>query len=185
MKLRVVLSLILLIVFAGFIMGCNGQTNATNDQPPLEPYEDESELITDEVVLYFSDDQAMYLVPEKRMVTGKKNGKYPFPAGAIVLELIQGPKSEELRPTIPPETRLLAIDIVNGIAKVDFTEEFRTKHWGGTTGETMTILSIVNSLTELEEIEKVKLLIGGEQIDTLAGHWYLGEPIQRDESIIK
>ena len=70
------------------------------------------------------------------------------------------------------------------MATVDFSKELKTKHWGGSTGESMTIMSIVNSLTELPGIEKVQILIEGQKEDTLAGHWDLSSPISRDESII-
>ena len=48
----------------------------------------------------------------------------------------------------------------------------------------MTVYSIVNSLTQFEDIEKVQILIAGEEIETLAGHMDLAYPLERDESLI-
>ena len=48
----------------------------------------------------------------------------------------------------------------------------------------MTIMSLVNSLTELSEIEKVQMMVEGEEIDSLLGHWDTSQPIERDTKII-
>ena len=104
---------------------------------------------------------------------------------AVIDELIKGPEDSNLYQTIPPETKLLGIQIKDKIAYVDFSEEIRTKHWGGSTGEIMTMGSIVNSLTELEGIEKVLVLIEGETQDTLVGHLDISEPSGRIESLLE
>jgi len=71
--------------------------------------------------------------------------------------LIKGPKVAGLKPTIPEGTKLRsAIKIEGDVAIVDFTKEFRDNHPGGKAEERMTIYSVVNSLTELKEINKVK-----------------------------
>ena len=49
----------------------------------------------------------------------------------------------------------------------------------------MTVYSIVNTLAELPEIEMVRFLIEGEEIETLAGHLDLSEPVYPDEGLIK
>ena len=86
-----------------------------------------------------------------------------------VLELIEGPSNEDLRKTLPPETRLLSIVVNDGVAVVDFSQEFQTKHWGGSAGEGLTIQSLVKTLTSIEGIDKVQVLIQGEVIDSLVG----------------
>jgi spore germination protein GerM len=77
------------------------------------------------------------------------------------------------------------LKITDQIAYVDFSEEIRSKHPGGSAGELMTLNSIVNSLTELPEIKKVQIMINGKKVDTLVGHADLSQPLGRDESIIK
>lgn len=165
--------------------GCaNNKTDNNSNKPPLTPTQ-QKETVTEEITLYFGDDQAEYLIPEHRTVQVEKNASSEKLVQVIVNELIAGPKDESLRPTIPPETRLLSVEINNNTAKLNFKEEIRTKHWGGSAGETMTITSIVNTVTELNNIDKVQILIEGEIQDTLIGHWYIGEPIERNEEIIK
>jgi len=57
-------------------------------------------------------------------------------------------------------------------------------HAGGILNEQATIYSVVNSLTyNLPEIQEVKVLIGGSEKETLAGHILLLLPLQMDLSI--
>lgn len=133
------------------------------------------------VTLYFTGENAMYLEPEVREV--QKDGR---PLEQIVVEeLIKGPTKPGLFRTIPEGTKLLSIEVKDGIAYVNFSKEFKENHWGGSTGEAHTINSVVNSLTELPGIEKVQFLIEGKKEDTLAGHMIFDEPFSRNENIIK
>jgi germination protein M len=128
----------------------------------------------------------MYLLPESREIKIQKDIKTEvLIAEAIVNELIAGPTDTKLRATIPKETKLLSLKITDQVANVDFSEEIRSTHPGGSSGEAMTLNSIVNSLTELTGIKKVQILINGAKVDTLVGHADLSQPLSRNESIIK
>ncbi|MGM0501719.1 MAG: GerMN domain-containing protein [Bacillota bacterium] len=129
--------------------------------------------------VYFANSQASYLVSEQREV--KKNNLYQN----LIQELIAGPQSDELVVTIPPQTELLGIEVQSGVAKVNFSKELAEEHWGGTAGETMTVYSIVNTLTQFNEIDKVKILIDGAEIKTLAGHMELSKAIPFNSRIIQ
>lgn len=134
------------------------------------------------VTLYFSDEEAMYLVPVQVDVTLKAEDQLE----ATVLNLlIAGPTVEGLYATIPPETKIKNIYTNDGICYVDLSEEFVTKHSGGSTGETMTVFSIVNSLCELPTITKVQFLIEGTVRDEYKGHLQFNVPFQKNMDIIK
>jgi Sporulation and spore germination len=71
-----------------------------------------------------------------------------------------------------------------GTAYVNLANTISTNHPGGVLNELGTIYSIVNSLTyNLPEIKEVKILIGGIEKETLAGHCVLLLPLQMDLSI--
>lgn len=136
-----------------------------------------------EVLLYFADRDASYLVPELRR----------YPAGAeygpelILQGLIEGPHQPELSPTVPPTTRVLQVEQEGDLLKVVFSRELRDDHRApGSAGEIMTIFSIVNSLTELPGVERVLIGIEGdeERIDQVLFHLALDEPYERNESLI-
>lgn len=182
-KSAIVISLLLcLIIVVTALSGCDkspgGQTQV--DPPAVET------TLTEKVTLYFSDDQAMYLLPESREIKIKKDTRSESSiAEGIINQLIVGPTDPKLRATLPKETKLISVKITDQIAYVDFSEEIKSKHPGGSSGELMTLNSIVNSLTELTGIKKVQILINGKNVDTLAGHADLSRPLTRDESIIK
>lgn len=86
---------------------------------------------------------------------------------------------------IPKGTKLLGISLKEGIAYVNFSEEFKKNHPGGSLGELLTVYSIVNTLTEFPEVKKVQILINGAVLETLVGHIDLTSPLERDLSIVK
>ena len=73
-----------------------------------------------------------------------------------------------------------------GDAFVDLSPEVSTMHPGGSTNELLTVYAIVNTVTaNLSSVERVQILIGGKQADTLAGHVDLRRPFERDTSLVR
>ena len=97
----------------------------------------------------------------------------------VLEELIKGPESEDLTKTIPETVTVQSVTIENNLVHVDFSQEMHTDHWRGSTGELITVQSIVYTLTEFTFIEKVKMTVDGEIMDF--GHMSLDEPIGRNE----
>ncbi len=161
----------------------NGQIisdmNETNVEvnPSIEPYKTDNLTVK----LYFSDDNAMGLCAEERdiKITEKQSIETK-----IVEELIEGPQSENLVAVIPAETKVNNINTESGICYVDLSKEFVLQHNGGSTGELLTIYSIVNSLTELDYVKQVQFLIDGVKETSLAGHVDFSKTFERDESRI-
>lgn len=132
------------------------------------------------VVLYFASSDGKLVAVRREMP--KTQGI----ARQTMIELCQGPeKSDNLLATIPPGVTLKDINIKDGLARVDFSRELKTRHWGGSSGEILTVYSIVNTLTQFHSIEKVEILVEGQRLDTLAGHLDLSKPLERDGSLIK
>jgi len=133
-----------------------------------------------EVNLYFSDSQAMYLVSEKRKIPPTTSL-----VKQVVVELIKGPDSSDLYSTIPEGTRVNEVYIADDIVYVDLSEEVFKNHPGGSSGELMTVYSIVNSLTEISPIKGVQILVEGNERNSLVGHVDISMPLLRDEDWIK
>ena len=133
-----------------------------------------------EVNLYFPDSQAMYLVSEKRKIPQTTSL-----AKQVVIELIKGPTSSSLYPTIPQGTSINEVYIAGDIAYIDLSEEVFKNHPGGIGGELMTVYSIVNSLTEISPIKGVQILVEGNERNSLVGHVDISMPLLRDEDWIK
>jgi spore germination protein GerM len=137
-----------------------------------------------EVLLYFSDSDGEYLVGEKREISKKNEVKDE--AKEAILELIRGPKGK-LIPTLPPRTKLLTLQISDeGLAKVNFSSALSKDHPGGSSGELMTLYSIVNSLSlNFPQIKKVQILIDGKPVETITGHLSLKQPVSPKPDLIK
>lgn len=138
---------------------------------------EKNQTVNKELILYYPGEDALHLVAEKRIVTLPADSNDNAVAESIVNELIKGPENEELYRSIPEESCLLSLEIADGIAMVNFNQDFQSKHWGGTTGERITLSSLVNSLVELESIEKVQILVEGQVLESLAGHADTSQPI--------
>jgi hypothetical protein len=102
----------------------------------------------------------------------------------VVQKLLEGPKTPGMFSSIPKDTKLLEVFIDEAaVAYVDFSDSISTNHPGGILNEQATVYSIVNSLTyNLPEIRQVKILVGGAEKETLAGHLLL-LPLEMDLSI--
>lgn len=137
---------------------------------------------TEEFTLYFSSSDATGVTPEKRAIAVNGDESLEKLIKLVLEELVKGPGSKDLYRTIPPEVDVLSVKIENKIAYVDFSEEMHTKHWGGATGEALTIASIVNTLTEFEGIELVKMTVVGQPL--AIEHAILEEPVGRNEDMI-
>jgi len=148
---------------------------------------------TRSVSLYFaaSTDTDAYLTEEIREIQVSKE-LYKN----VVEELIKGPQSDQLYRTIPSNVKVNSVKISEGTATVDFSKEIITNFQEiphSSTTEVLAIFSIVNTLTEFEEIKKVKITIEGKdsgQVDGLYiedfwGHVGIYEEFTRNETIIK
>ena len=79
----------------------------------------------------------------------------------------------------PPGTRLRAVYLAaDGNLFVDLSGEVTTRHSGGSLDELLTVYALVNALTtNVAEVSAVQILVDGREVDTLAGHIDLRQPL--------
>jgi hypothetical protein len=106
-------------------------------------------------------------------------------AKQILQKIDEGPHSGAMVPSLPKDTKVEDLFISEqGTVFIDFSNALATNHPGGVLNEEATIYSIVDSLTyNLPEIKQVKILIGGVEKETLAGHCLLLLPLELDLSM--
>ena len=128
-----------------------------------------------EVILYFSDANERFLVPEKRFIPKEKAPEEQ--AREMVRALIAGSKTGLVN-TFPEKTELQSVRIEGGdTLVVSFGESMVENHPGGSAAEMATVYSLTNSLAaNLPTIQKVKILIGGKERESLKGHIGLRNP---------
>ena len=134
--------------------------------------------------LYYGTSDGQALAAVKREVP---LGEGPRAQGRQILQSELEAAPAPYLSLIPPGTMLRAFYITErGDAFVDLSPEVSTMHPGGSTNELLTVYAIVNAVTaNLSSVERVQILIGGKQVDTLAGHVDLRRPFERDTSLVR
>ena len=154
--------LILIVLGVGFLIYKKNKQNKNETQEyiPQEEITDE-QLRQTVVTLYFLNIETGELMPEARKLDAKELVKEPY---KILIELLmQGPKNEKMIKLIPNGTRLNGIEIKNDCLYIDFSNEMINEQKLGKEQEELIIKSIVNTVTELKEINSVRILIDGKE----------------------
>lgn len=193
------ISITMFVVFLLVILsGCSAlqklglQESADEELRPVSSIiigEAEASRLTDKtpIRIYFANEDNSKLKLEIRYIDNpdaKKN--LSNLASTVINELIKGPSDDvAFKRTVPAEAKLLTpVSISGKVATVDMSKEFKTKHTGGKDAEKMTIYSIVNSLTELEGIEKVKFTIDGKAQKEYMGNFKFDAVFPRSVQLI-
>lgn len=109
-----------------------------------------------ELTLYFADAEGEGLVEEKREVMHSSNTSMER---LVVEQLLEGPQTEGCQATIPPDTKLLNLSVTDNVCYLNFDAAFLNNTLGGR--EELPIYSIVNSLTQLNTVNRVQFSING------------------------
>lgn len=161
---RLIIVIIILIILGGIFWKVIQKTGyAEQAVEEITPEEEISEEQTRKtiVTLFFKVKETGELEEEARSVDVKLLANNPYEE--LVKMLIDGPKDENLQKAIPEGTKINNIRVEGNVAYVDLSSEFINNHEGGLENENITIYSIVNTLTELNEINFVKILIDGQE----------------------
>lgn len=159
------LLLVLVIAVAGFFGIKFLKEKQVNSE--LEEYIPEEE-ITDEqmrktmVNLYFYNNETGELETEARLVDAVELIENPYLK--LIQMLIDGPKSDKLKALIPENTEVIKTEFDSGYVTVDMSIEF-LNYTEDKDLKSKMINSIVNTLTELTEVDGVKFLINGQEND--------------------
>ena len=121
------------------------------------------------VALYFPDFDTGALDQEARVMALAPNNEDRV--RQIVLALIEGSEQGHAR-ALPVSTALRAVFLTSGgDAYLDFSSDVTQDFPVGIASETLAIYSVVDSLTaNIPAIKRVKILVQGQEVDTLDGH---------------
>lgn len=100
-------------------------------------------------------------------------------AKQILNTLLAGPVDPEAR-TLPPDAALLAFYLLpDGTGVADFSEAMATSTPSGIQSEELAVDSITRTLeANVPQVQRLKILIHGQEVDTLAGHLDLTQAFQ-------
>jgi hypothetical protein len=186
-------SILLILVVAGLIVqaGCAGLFKNADHGPesshsadpqdqqgasplPIDPYEQAAEI---QITLYFKHEIADFLVPEQRSVMQEKKSTEQI----IVEELLKGSQAFQRVLVMPPNTEIIDVTRRGDTVFVNLTDDFlnpidlSTIPGRENTAEEdyfviqaemkrFAVYSIVNSLTMLDGVNQVKLMINNAQL---------------------
>lgn len=186
-------SILLILVVAGLIVqaGCAGLFKNADHGPessysadpqdqqgasplPIDPYEQAAEI---QITLYFKHEIADFLVPEQRTVMQEKKSTEQI----IVEELLKGSQAFQRVLVMPPNTEIIDVTRRGDTVFVNLTDDFlnpidlSTIPGRENTAEEdyfviqaemkrFAVYSIVNSLTMLDGVNQVKLMINNAQL---------------------
>jgi len=157
------LLVVLLLLGAGFCLWQYSKDEPKEEFTEYIPQEEISQVQERQtlVTLYFVNKETGELMPEARLIDAKLLTKNPY--ATLVGLLLNGPKNDKLENVIPAGTRLNSVKVEKDMAIVDLSEEFAQGVEKEADKESKIVYSIVNTLIELTEIEKVKILIDGKE----------------------
>lgn len=130
--------------------------------------------------LYFSSKDGTKLVKETRTVHYSTNISMEK---LIMEQLIEGPKKSGNQATLPASTRLISVSVVDGVCYLNLGDSFKNQNAEVT--EEIVLYSIVNSLTELQNVSKVQISINGSTDGKVRFSYDLSKLYERDLKFIK
>lgn len=156
----IIILLILFILWIGIILVKNNNTD-TNEEFIPEQEITEEQLRSTNIILYFSNLNTGELETEIRKIDSKK--LLENPEKQLITYLIDGPKNGNLVRLIPENTKLISAEIEKEILIINFSEDFIENQNLGKEQEEKIIKSILKTVTQLNEINGIKILINGEE----------------------
>ncbi len=169
-----------LLAFAAAGCGGNGAVPPEGEGP--DPSNGAARV---EVLLFFTDAHAVdtdnpgefgYVAPVLK----------ELPAGGDLLQrsveaLIEGPgpAEGEYYSTLPVTTRVLSVEVAEGVAEINLSHEVLADSPGGSLGGVIFIQSLVLTATQFAEVDRVLVLVEGETWSD--GHSIWDKPLGPDD----
>ncbi len=101
-----------------------------------------------------------------------------------IVNALVNESADSLRNAIPTSTLLHQVYLDDqSTAYLDFSHHLSDSHIGGTTAELLTVSVILQTIQTNfpEKITKVQILIEGQEVDTIAGHIDISQPLSLEE----
>ena len=185
------------VCFASVISfsGCKGEDGAptvskTDDYPASSLVMTSSQADSLEkalsVKLYYQANGESLMISETALVEFDSHDKRVSKlAGEIVNKLMEGPSNASLLVSlVPKETEVKSISLKNGTLKIDVNSAFTEGISQDAELARLAVYSIVNTLTELKDVERVEFTCNGDPISPLPCGFEF-RAFERDLSIVQ
>ena len=137
--------------------------NEYQDYIPQEEISDEQSRQT-KILLYFENSETGKVEAETQIIDANLLIENPYKK--LIEFLIKGPQNSKFKKLIPDGKILNDVKVENGCAIINFSNEFL--NYENEDKKLKIINSIVNTLTNLKEVNSVSFLINGEKNDEIS-----------------
>lgn len=152
----------------------------TMSENSLRLADDSLDKLHTTITLYYMDQTRRYLIGHEISVNLAQEDDV---IAYLIQQLSIPPDNSGLYSCLPSGTRLLRASCTNGLCTLDFSSQFENYGWSTSIAQRLTLMSIVNTLTQLEDIQQVEFSIEGN----LLAHYRLlniTEPLTADDRVI-
>ena len=157
-----------------------GQTAMELSAGDLELHDDSLDRLLRDFTVYYTNLDRRYLIGQEISVDPSAQESIPLQ----LLELLLTPPADSgLRSALPAGTHVLAVDLEDGLCTVELSTEFENRRFYSLTSQVLSLMSVVNTLTGLPEIQRVEFVCGGRLLIRY-GALSISEPLVRDERCI-
>lgn len=167
--LVVIFLLILVLALGGLIYYINNKNTKNNEivdeYTPQEEISDE-QLRKTIISLYYINKESKEIMPEARSID--VNVLIQNPYRYLIEQLMNSPKNENLEKAIPDDVKLNNVELKGDVLYVDFSKEFTNNVPEGKENEEKIIQTIVKTVTELNEVNSVRIIVDGEENQSFA-----------------
>ena len=158
----------------------NGEQTLRFTEENLQLYDSSARQRELKLNLYYASLDGRYLLAYPQEVDLEQTDSLPE---YLLQQLLQGPPDENAAATLPDQTEILDVNVDNRLCIVDFSQEFWTNRPESALEERIVLLSVVNTLTELDNIDAVQFLVESEPLEEYV-YFDLSEPVYPDDSLL-
>lgn len=151
-------------------------------EPPEPPQVESGDAATADATapatVYFGDRDGRTLVSERRDVP--QGGTLEVRVKSVVAAMADEPETPGAVRVLPGDARLLRVfqDTDSATLYLDFSPELVTRHPGGSAAEWATLAALARTMrANFPDIARVQLLVDGQAVETLAGHFDTSQPL--------
>lgn len=136
----------------------DGNNSITMTADNLLLKDDVVERLYPTLTLYYMDEDTRYLIGQEISIDFADETEI---ISFLINQLSTQPEDSDLVPAIPAGAALLNATVNDGVCVLNFSKEFETNSFDNTAAQRLTLLAIVNTLTQLDDIRYVEFSIEG------------------------
>lgn len=163
---RILIIISIIIICALIIVFIKNNISVETSEEKMNEYTPEEEISDEQsretlVTLYFLNSSTNKIKSEGQLINALELLENPYKV--IVEKLINKPNNSELKSAFPKDTKLLDATLNDNCVTLNFSKEIL--NFKDDTEKFNIINCILNSLTQLNEVSSIKILVDGKESD--------------------